>query len=130
MAHAQLKRRIRLFDIPTKYIFTGHYDRKIFAHRETIFVALDNDSHVVSYSLLQLNQPNSNKIHFKVKPHDEVVFKLTEDCEKLLSENRNYIVEVNDVQDIDINKMEAAPNSALISEGRNYLYFKLSLIHI
>ncbi len=124
LAHAQLKRRIRLFDIPTRYIFTGHYDRKLCAHRKTIFVALDNDSHEVSFAVLKINQKESNSIHFKIKPTPEVVFSLTENCDQLIEGKRNSIVKINEVQDIDLNQMENAPYHALINERGNYLYFK------
>ena len=124
LAHAQLKRRIRLFDIPTKYIFTGHYDRKLCAHRATVFTALDNDSSEISYALLQFNQNDSDKIHFKIKPNNEVVFNLSENCEQLIEGNRNPILKINESQDINLLEMEAAPYHALINERGNYLYFK------
>lgn len=124
LAHAQLKRRIRLFDIPCKYIFTGHYDRKLLIHRNSIFVALDNDSHEVSYSLLQLNNQQTDAIHFKIKPNDDLTFCLTENCEALLSENRNDQIIINEQHAFDLNQIEQAPYHALINERGNYLYFK------
>ena len=124
LAHAQLKRRIRLFDIPTKYIFTGHYDRKLCTHRNKIFVALDNDSSEVSYALLQVNNNGSDKIHYKIKPNDDVLFSLSEDTTQMLNKKRNYIVKINGIQDVDLKQIEAAPYQALINERGNYLYFK------
>ncbi len=50
MAHSEIKRRIRLFDTQAQLIATGHYDRKLFPFRESVFISLDNDSEEVSYA--------------------------------------------------------------------------------
>jgi len=50
LAHSEIKRRIRLFDTNASLIVTGHYDRKLFPFRDSIFISLDNDSSEVSYA--------------------------------------------------------------------------------
>ena len=50
LAHSEIKRRIRLFDTHAQLIVTGHYDRKLFPFRQSVFISLDNDSEEVSYA--------------------------------------------------------------------------------
>lgn len=124
LAHSQIKRRIRHFDFGAQYIFTGHYDRKLFSHRQTVFTALDNDSEEISYALLQKRKNHSDEISIKIKQNKEVTFSFTENVEALLSGQRNNILDINGQAAFDLLKLENASDQSLSRDGEHYLYLK------
>jgi len=124
LAHSQTKRRIRHFDFNTRYIFTGHYDRKLFAHRNKIFVALDNDSEEVSYSVLNLSEGASDEISVKVRHTPKMTFGFKEISTELLSGKRNTVLTQNGQATYDLMKMENASDKSLSRDGDHFLYLK------
>lgn len=123
VAHSQLKRRIRLFDIPCSYLVTGHYDRKLCTHRDTIYVALDNDSEAVSYAVLELKGEQSN-VHLKIKESEQVLYRFTENVHQLLVGNRSSALVLNEQRTLNLDRIENAPISQLRNDQQDYLYFK------
>ncbi len=124
LAHSQIKRRIRHFDFDCSYIFTGHYDRKLLAHRNKIFLALDNDSDEVSYGVLNMYERSADKISIKIRQSSEVTFSFTEDVHKLLAGQRNSVLLVNGNPTFDLMKLENASDESLSRDGVHYLYLK------
>jgi len=124
MAHSQIKRRIMHFNLPAQYIFTGHYDRKLLAHRGIAFVALDNDSEEVSYAVLNKIEDQSDQLTIKIRQNARVTFSYSEQVEDLLKGNRNSILKVNNKPTFDLLKLENASDQSLSRDGDHYLYLK------
>jgi len=124
LAHSQIKRRIRHFDFESSYIFTGHYDRKLLAHRNSIFVALDNDSEEVSYAVVNKQEHLPDQISIKIRQNNELTFSYTEQSHNLLVGQRNSILKVNDQPSFDLLKLENASGESLSRDGEHYLYLK------
>lgn len=124
LAHSQIKRRIRHFDFESSYVFTGHYDRKLLSHRNSIFVALDNDSEEVSYAVLKLNKGSSDEISIKIRQSNELTFSFTEDVQQLLGGHRNSTLLVNGIPSFDLLKLENASDESLSRDGEHFLYLK------
>ena len=124
LAHSQLKRRIRLFDLPCQYIITGHYDRKLCMHRDTVFIALDNDSEAVSYAVIEKNAGRRDLVHFKVKENAQTLYRFTEEAYQLLEGNRTNTLVLNEQRTLNLDQIEAAPISQLVTDKGDYLYFK------
>jgi len=124
LAHSQIKRRIMHFDFNTKYIFTGHYDRKLFTHRNKVFVALDNDSEEVSYAVLKMSGDESDTISIKIRQSTDVTFTFKESVNNLLNSNRNNILSINDKPSFDMLKFENASDASLSRDGEYFLYLK------
>ncbi|MEE9438128.1 MAG: metallophosphoesterase, partial [Saprospiraceae bacterium] len=92
IAHSQLKRRIQLFDIDTKVIITGHYDRKIMAFNQSAFISLDNDSSEISYAIF--NQEESNEtVSIAVLNAFDDTYSITEKINNLHSDNREVHID-------------------------------------
>ena len=124
LAHSQIKRRIRHFDIGSDYVFTGHYDRKLLAHRNTIFGALDNDSEEVSYIVLKKYGQAPDEISIKIRMDKEATFSYSENTHLLRSGQRNTMLKVNDKPAFDLLKLENASDESLSRDGDYYLYLK------
>ncbi len=123
VAHSQLKRRIHLFDFQPSYIFTGHYDRKLFTLGSTAFVALDNDFSDISYSTLQLG--DENILSLKVKTKDGTIFSLQKKVHTDVIQMTNSILKVNGRPTFDLRSLESTPHEQLDSdENRHLLYLK------
>lgn len=123
LAHSQIKRRIYHFDFNTEYILTGHYDRKLLAHRDTVFLALDNDSEEISYAVLDKNKQKDDIVGIKIKRNEDV-FALYENKTSLLAGQRTVVLHLNDEPYLDLLKLENASNEALSRDGLHYLYLK------
>lgn len=123
VAHAQLKRRIRLFDIRSQYIFTGHYDRKLCAHRDTVFVSLDNDSEEVSYAVLNKTD-SGDQVSISVQKDRTTHFSYTENRKLLLKSLRNNILKINGTSNIDLELLERYPTQNLVDDTINLAYLK------
>lgn len=124
LAHSQLKRRIRLFDLPCQYIITGHYDRKICMHRDTVFIALDNDSEAVSYAVIEKNIGRRDVVHFKVKENEQTIYRFSEETYQLLEGNRTNTLVLNEQRTLNLDQIEAAPTNQLVTDKGDYLYLK------
>lgn len=124
LAHSQTKRRIRHFDFNTRYIFSGHYDRKLCTHREKIFIALDNDSEEVSYALLKIQEGASDQVSIKVRHTPKMTFGFTESTDELLSGKRSTVLKQNGQATFDLLKMENASDQSLSRDGDHFLYLK------
>ena len=124
LAHSTIKRRINHFDINTDYIVTGHYDRKLLAHRNTIFIALDNDSEEVSYALIKKTPKYTDQVSIKIRQDSNTLFSLSDSVDQLISGNRNSILEVNNQPTFDLLKLENASDQSLGRDGIHYLYLK------
>ena len=123
LAHSELKRRIRLIELNAKVICTGHYDRKMFMHREQVFISLDNDWAEVSYATLDWG--SNPKVCFKVKQNKDTTFSLEENWALLVEKTRNETLLVNGNPAIDLNVIESYPDEALIDDsGESLLYLK------
>lgn len=124
VAHSQIKRRIKHFDIPCDYIFTGHYDRKLLAHRGKVFLALDNDSEEFSYAHLRKQKGQEDEISIHIKHSPEHTFSFKEKVKDLLEGNRNSILCINDQPSYDLIKFENASDASLSRDGDHFLYLK------
>jgi len=125
VAHSTLKRRIRLFDFNTKYIFTGHFDRKLLAHKSTAFVALDNDFSDISYATLQIGDLGESEIAIKVRTTDKTSLSFEENVSSLLKGERNSMLKVNGNPTFDLAKIETASVKKNSGEGNGqYLFLK------
>lgn len=123
LAHSQIKRRIRHFEFDTKYVITGHYDRKLLAHKNKIFIALDNDSEECSYATIKKSRGFSDQVSIKIK-QDETTYSYSEDQRNLIAGNRNSILEVNGSPRFDLLKLENASDASLRRDGDHFLYLK------
>ena len=124
LAHSQIKRRIRHFDFPCSYIFTGHYDRKLFAHRNKVFIALDNDYEEVSYAVLSKNENAKDSISIKIRHTKDHTFGFKEEVNELLQGIRNNMLEINGIPSYDLVKFENASDASLSRDGDHFLYLK------
>lgn len=124
LAHSTIKRRINHFDFDTDYIITGHYDRKLLAHRNTVFIALDNDSEEVSYAVIKKYEKNTDQVSLKIKQNKNTLFSFSESYAQLISGNRNSILEVNGRPTFDLLKLENANDQSISRDGAHYLYLK------
>jgi len=124
LAHSVIKRRINHFDFDCDYIITGHYDRKLLAHRNKVFIALDNDSEEVSYAVINKNEKYTDQLSIKIKKDGDTLFSLTDTFEQLISGNRNSILEVNGYPTFDLLKLENANEQSISRDGAHYLYLK------
>ena len=123
LAHSQIKRRIRHFEFDAKYVITGHYDRKLLAHRGKIFIALDNDSEECSYAVIKKSRGFSDRVSINIKHHD-TTYTYAEGQSQLLAGNRNSILEVNGNPTFDLLKLENASDASLSRDGEHFLYLK------
>ncbi len=73
LAHAELKRRIWLFDLNTDFVITGHFDKKITSIEGKIFVSLDNDNSNVSYCTLDFDDVTDVEVRYVLKGEDEII---------------------------------------------------------
>lgn len=124
LAHSTIKRRINHFDFDSEYIITGHYDRKLLAHRNTVFIALDNDSEECSYAVINKNQKYTDQVSIKIMLDRKTMFSLSDSFEQLVSGNRNSILEVNGHPTFDLIKLENANDQSIARDGVHYLYLK------
>ena len=58
ITHAPSNMRLNLFNMNSKYIFTGHYDLKVLNANDKIFVSLDNDNPTMGiyFATLEVNK--------------------------------------------------------------------------
>jgi len=121
VAHSQLKRRIRLFDLDTRLIVTGHYDRKLFDYDDRTFVSLDNDAIDISYATIE-TYFGGFKVNLNIKTNDGVVFRYQEDSGK---SERSHVMSVNEDPAIDLRAMEMHADANLVdSDGNSVAYMK------
>lgn len=128
LAHSQIKRRIYHFDFDTRYIITGHYDRKLLMHRDSTFIALDNDSEEISYGLLQLDDTDltggKDIASICIQQSNETSFRYSAKISNLREGIQNSILYINDQAAIDLIKLENASDASLSRDGEHYLYLK------
>lgn len=124
LAHAQLKRRIFLFDINTQYIITGHYDRKLCAHRKRVFVSLDNDSEEVSYAVIDKSLPKQEKISICIRKDAGTTFRYTDHKKLLVKGIRSSILGINTTSEIDLERLERHPTHSLADADLDLSYLK------
>lgn len=125
IAHSEIRRRIRLLDIPSKVIVTGHYDRKLFGVRDRIFIALDNDSEEASYCTIRYLSRNDIRVNYCIRIHDGRTLRLSDTCSNLQSYNSNPILTIDHKPTLDITDLEHHPDEALINKsGEMWLYMK------
>ena len=121
VAHSQLKRRIRLFDLDARLIVTGHYDRKLFEYDDRIFVSLDNDAVDISYATVETDA-NRYKTGINIKSSEGVVFRYEEDSN---IEERSHVLSVDGSPAIDLRAMEMHADVNLIdNNGDSVAYMK------
>jgi len=93
LSHMELKRRIWLFDFNTKFIITGHFDRKLVPIENKVFISLNNDIQTISYCVLKkLNKTSNWDINYKIlEPKDGKLktISVTENYNDLLLNKRN-----------------------------------------
>ena len=123
LAHSQIKRRIRHFEFNSNYVITGHYDRKLLAHRKVVFIALDNDSEECSYAVIKKNKGFSDQVSIKVSVQD-ITYSYSEERHQLLAGNRNSILKVNGNPCFDLLKLENASDESISRDGEHFLYLK------
>lgn len=124
LAHSQLKRRIRLFELDARYIFTGHYDRKLFGFQDSVFVSLDNDMTDISYATLVLSA-EKERAGIHILRQDGVLLSLVENTVQLLNGKREAFLMINNNPSYDVIKMEQTPDKNLVDEsGNNLAYLK------
>jgi len=124
IAHSQLKRRVRLFEIETDYIFTGHYDRKLLYHDESVYVSLDNDASEISYAVIEQSHDGSDTISIKIKESDDVTISLDEKVNSLRKGVRTNKLSINGIPTIEIRPIEMATLTELTKGSRDYSYLK------
>lgn len=123
LAHSQLKRRIRLFDMSARYLVTGHYDRKLLAHRDTVFISLDNDSDQVSYAVIE-ESDLGKYASIRVWKDEETLFSFTENVNLLMQGTRNHILKINYTHNVDLEIIERYPTQNLVDEKMDLSYLK------
>ena len=124
VAHSQLKRRIRLFELDTSMIITGHYDRKHFKYQGSTFISLDNDDKEISYATLSSHSGVFSS-SICIRNNENVVFRYTEVNEPTEKEDRNTILTINLESEIDLLLMEALADTSLVDEsGSSVAYMK------
>lgn len=126
LAHSEIKRRIRLYDVNAKVICTGHYDRKMFALRDRFFISLDNDSHEVSYATMEYLSPQDLNIEYKVRHDETTTLSLTESIKNgIPNPVANHVIKVNGNPALDLNKIEKYSDQSLRKEsGESLSYLK------
>lgn len=124
LAHSQLKRRIRLFEIKSDFIFTGHYDRKLFYHQNSCYVSLDNDMMEISYATINISENQSKNIAIKIKESDEFLISLHEKINDLKIGKRNEKISINNTPTIEISPIEKSNIENLTRGNRDYSYLK------
>jgi Icc-related predicted phosphoesterase len=105
LAHAQLKRRIRLFELKSRLIVTGHYDRKLFGFKEATLVSLDNDDRQVSYATIEI-KGKYMKTAICIRNEDGSSYRFEESSDKITTSDRSNTVEVTNRKDINLTKVE------------------------
>ncbi len=121
IAHSEIKRRIRLFDSGAPLILTGHYDRKLFSFRDSVFVSLDNDSSEVSYATALFNNGNLIESRICIRQHVERTIYLPQitghDSSPYLYSESKAVA--------SFEKLEAAHDSSFQdNEGNDWTYLK------
>lgn len=124
LAHSQLKRRIRLFELGTDYIFTGHYDRKLFYHDDTAYVSLDNDANEISYAIIDKSDSGTDTLSIMIRESVDVTIGLEEDIQLLSTGIRSTKFLINGVPTLAIDPIEKAHLKALTNGAHDYSYLK------
>ena len=124
IAHSQLKRRIRLFELQTNYIFTGHYDRKLFHFDQSTYISLDNDVYEISYATLQKKENESDLLSIKIKESNDVTLSLDEEVNYLKLGKRTNKISINGIPTLEIDPIEKTHLNALTEGTRDYSYLK------
>ncbi len=121
IAHSEIKRRIRLFDTHAPLIVTGHYDRKLFPFRDSIFVSLDNDSSEVSYATALFDNGNLKESRICIRHNVERTIYLPQLVGNPIS---TYLY--SDSKPVaSFEKLEAAHDSSFLDdEGNDWTYLK------
>lgn len=115
VAHSQLKRRIRLFDLDAQLIITGHYDRKLMGFSGTTFVSLDNDDREISYAFIN-KQEDGFDTSICIKDAEDVIFRLTESSHKIQSPERSHVLNINNEPTIDLRMLEMHSENTLLDK--------------
>ena len=124
VAHSQLKRRIRLFELDAGVILTGHYDRKLLGFSGSTFVSLDNDDREISYATINKNN-ESTTTSICIKDEQDAIIRLTDSNDKLQSHARNHILHVNEEPKVDLRMIEMHSVDMLRDEeGTKLAYLK------
>jgi hypothetical protein len=64
IAHAALKRRTQLLEIPSQILITGHFDYKLVDVSNTLFISHANDTDIINYSVIDYTKQNI-KVNYK-----------------------------------------------------------------
>lgn len=124
VAHAQLKRRIRLFELDAKIIVTGHYDRKLFGFQDSTFVSLDNDDRQISYATIDMLTDGFDSA-ICIKNGDGSVYRFEESADRISKIDRNHILKIDGKAEIDLTKVEmCAADHQTYGENKQLAYLK------
>lgn len=116
VAHSQLKRRIRLFELDATLIVTGHYDRKHFSYLDSRFISLDNDETEISYATLR-SYLGGYETSICIKKDDNVCYKFTEALASQYGLDRNNTLTVDGEPVIDLRMIEMYADAHLVDEN-------------
>lgn len=125
MAHSQLKRRIRLFELNAKLIVTGHYDRKLFGFAECAFISLDNDNEEISYATMKMNE-QEYETTICIKDKNGSVHSYSDKSDTLFSQQRSHTVSIDSMPSIDLRILEMHARSKFVDQSgldRSYLKY-------
>ena len=124
VAHAQLKRRIRLFELDSKLIVTGHYDRKLFGYQGAVFVSLDNDDKQISYAAMEMNRDDFVTA-ICIKNKDGSIVRFGDSSRNVAGAERNHILKVDSTSEIDLAQTETLPlGHGLYGDNKRLAYLK------
>ncbi len=115
VAHSQLKRRIRLFDLDAKLVLTGHYDRKLMGFSGATFISLDNDDREMSYATINTYEGGFNA-SICIKNTDDEIFRFTESSDKIQSLERSHVLNMNNVPSTDLRILEMHSENSLLDK--------------
>jgi predicted phosphodiesterase len=125
LSHAELKRRIWLFDLNTDFVITGHFDKKLTSVEGKIFVSLDNDTSNISYCTLTFDDDTDVKIRYVLKKRDEII-EFTESSRNLrLNKPNGYFTNNGERKEISIEEKKLSIREILEKQKEGELLEKL-----
>jgi len=121
VAHAELKRRVRLFDTKAQLIVTGHYDRKLCAIESSHYISLDNDWDAFSYAVARFEGNHLRQSTIKVKADQSTTFSY----QLNIAAAANNKILVNGQPALDLDNIESYPTESLVTDdGTSLAYLK------
>jgi len=103
--HTPLKRRSKLFDFNSANIITGHFDNKLFALQDTAFISLSNDSDLISYCTIEI-QDDVAQYRYCLHNSQRKFTTCLQDSFSGLNAERNSILKMNSKPWLHIKKFE------------------------